>query len=64
MKISRVGVDLAKNVFQLHGVDRNGETVLKRRLSRDKMPIGEEESIPLLSGKKVVFRYRVKTLAN
>jgi transposase len=36
MKISRVGVDLAKNVFQLHGVDRHGETVMKRRLSRDK----------------------------
>ena len=36
MKISRVGVDLAKNVFQLHGVDRHGKTVLKRRLSRDK----------------------------
>ena len=36
IKISRVGVDLAKNVFQLHGVDRHGETVLKRRLSREK----------------------------
>lgn len=36
MKISRVGVDLAKNVFQLHGVDRHGETVLRRRLSRDR----------------------------
>ena len=36
MNISRVGVDLAKNVFQLHGVDRHGQTVLKRRLSRDK----------------------------
>ena len=36
MKISRVGVDLAKNVFQLHGVDRHGETVLKRRVSRQK----------------------------
>ncbi len=36
MKISRVGVDLAKNVFQLHGVDRHGETVMKRRLPRDK----------------------------
>ena len=36
MNISRVGVDLAKNVFQLHGVDRHGKTVLKRRLSRDK----------------------------
>jgi hypothetical protein len=27
-------VDLAKNVYQLHGVDRHGETVWKRRLRR------------------------------
>ncbi len=36
MKLSRVGVDLAKNVFQLHGVDRHGKAVWKRRLSRSK----------------------------
>lgn len=36
MKISRIGVDLAKNVFQLHGVDRHDKVVWKRRLSRDK----------------------------
>jgi transposase len=36
MEINRVGVDLAKNVFQLHGVDRRGKAVWKRRLSRDK----------------------------
>ncbi len=36
MKIKRIGVDLAKNVFQLHGVDRRGKAVWKRRLSRDK----------------------------
>ena len=36
MKLIRVGVDLAKNVFQLHGVDRSGTTVWKRRLSRTK----------------------------
>jgi len=36
MEISRVGVDLAKNVFQLHGADRKGKTVWKRKLSRDK----------------------------
>ena len=33
-KITRVGVDLAKNVFQLHGVDRTGKCVFTRRLSR------------------------------
>jgi len=34
MKIKRIGVDLAKNVFQLHGVDRKEQAVLQRRLKR------------------------------
>jgi transposase len=36
MKISRVGVDLAKSVFQLHGSDAHGKAVWKRKLSRRK----------------------------
>jgi len=36
MKLMRVGVDLAKNVFQVHGVDRNEKPVWCRRLSRKK----------------------------
>ncbi|NIO62220.1 MAG: IS110 family transposase [Gammaproteobacteria bacterium] len=36
MKISRVGIDLAKNVFQLHGTDHQGKAVWKRKLTRDK----------------------------
>lgn len=36
MKITRVGVDLAKDVFQLHGVDRSDQCVWKRKLSRKK----------------------------
>ncbi len=35
MKLSRIGIDLAKNVFQIHGVDRSGKTVWKRRLKRN-----------------------------
>lgn len=35
MKIIRVGVDLAKNVFQVHGVDRDERPVWKRKLKRD-----------------------------
>jgi len=34
MKLIRVGVDLAKNVFQLHGVDRSEKTVWRRKLVR------------------------------
>ena len=35
-KLSRVGIDLAKNVFQIHGVDRHDKVVWRRRLTRDK----------------------------
>jgi len=35
MRIVRVGVDLAKDVFQLHGVDRDGKTVWQRKLNRN-----------------------------
>jgi transposase len=34
MKIATVGLDLAKNVFQLHGVDAGGRIVVRRRLRR------------------------------
>jgi len=34
MKLIRVGVDLAKNVFQVHGVDRSEKTVWRSKLVR------------------------------
>ena len=37
MKITTVGIDLAKNVFQIHAVDDHGKAVLKRQLKRDQM---------------------------
>ena len=47
MNLSRVGVDLAKNVFQLHGVDRHEKVVWKRRLSRAKwLPVLLEQVEP------------------
>src|ERR1700676_14549 len=33
-KITTLGVDLAKNLFQLHGVDRAGKVVLRREVRR------------------------------
>jgi len=35
--INTLGIDLAKNVFQLHGTDAKGKCVLQKRLSRDKL---------------------------
>jgi transposase len=37
MKVTTVGVDLAKNVIQVHGVDERGKAVLKKQLKRDQM---------------------------
>jgi transposase len=32
--VTTIGLDLAKNVFQVHGVDATGKTVLRRKLRR------------------------------
>lgn len=37
MKITTVGIDLAKNVFQVHGIDEHGKAVLKKQFKRDQM---------------------------
>lgn len=35
--VTTIGLDLAKNVFQVHGVDADGAAVLRQRLTRDRM---------------------------
>ena len=37
MEITTIGIDLAKNVFQVHGVDRRGKAVLRKQLRRDQV---------------------------
>jgi transposase len=37
MQITTVGLDLAKNVFQVHGVNAHGKVVLRRQLRRDQV---------------------------
>ncbi len=37
MSIETLGIDIAKAVFQLHGVNRNGRVILKRRVMRDQL---------------------------
>ncbi|WP_282433092.1 hypothetical protein [Legionella gresilensis] len=37
MNISVLGVDIAKNIFQLHGVDSSGKRILKQRIAREKI---------------------------
>lgn len=37
MEIITIGLDIAKNVFQVHGVDREGRAVLRRKVKRDQL---------------------------
>lgn len=37
MKLTRIGIDLARNVFQVHGADEKGKAVLKKQLKRTQM---------------------------
>src|SRR5215471_5745708 len=41
----RIGLDIAKNVFQVHGVDDNGTVVIRKRLRRPDM-LGFFASLP------------------
>ena len=37
MQITTIGLDIAKNVFQVHGVDGEGRVVLRRKVRRDQL---------------------------
>lgn len=39
MEIKTLGIDLGKNWFHLHGVDKRGKTVLQKKVSREKLPM-------------------------
>ena len=37
MDITTIGIDIAKRIFQLHGIDKNGRVVLKKKLIRNQL---------------------------
>jgi transposase len=37
MQITTIGLDIAKNLFQLHGVDDEGQVVLRQKVRRDRL---------------------------
>jgi len=37
MQVTRIGIDIAKNVVQVHGVDGHGQVVVRKQLSRSKV---------------------------
>ncbi len=53
MEISTIGLDLAKNVFQIHGISATGEVVIRKALRRSQMLPFFEKLPPCLVGAEV-----------
>ena len=49
-KVVTIGLDIAKSVFQLHGVDAAGAVLLRKRLPRSRMLAFFEKQAPCLIG--------------
>lgn len=66
MTMTTVGIDLAKNVFQLHGVDQHGKTVLKKKLKRHQLSTFFANVEPCLIGMEACSgaHYWARTLVN
>jgi len=50
MKVSTIGLDIAKNVFQVHGIDDAGEVVVRKQLRRGQVLGFFEKLAPCLIG--------------
>jgi len=50
MNITTMGIDLAKEVFQLHGVNQHGKMVLRKQLKRAQVPLFFANLPPCLIG--------------
>jgi transposase len=59
-EVTTIGLDLAKNVFQVHGVDASGRAVVRRQLRRSQvLPFFEKQAACLVG----MFRRRLEKRA-
>ena len=50
MQVTTVGIDIAKNVFQLHGADKYGKKVFSQRVSRNNLSSVVHQLTPCVIG--------------
>jgi transposase len=50
MRVATIGLDIAKTVFQVHGVDAAGQVVIRQRLARWRVLAFFEKLVPCLAG--------------
>ena len=48
--VTTIGFDIAKSVFQVHGVDAAGQVVIRRRLKRRQVIAFFQKLLPCLVG--------------
>jgi transposase len=62
-KITTLGIDLAKTVFQLHGVDWAGKVVLCREVRRTQLMTAIAQLEPCLIGRRAAVRTVPRSMA-
>ena len=50
MKVTTLGIDVAKRIFQLHGVDAHGKVTVQKRVTRAKVRATVAQLPPCLIG--------------
>ena len=57
--ITTIGLDIAKSVFQVHGVDNDGKVVIRRQLKRRYVLAFFEKLSPAWSASRPVPRHTI-----
>ena len=52
MKVTRIGLDIAKQIYELHGVDRRGRVVVRKTLRRPRDLPMPDDYFDLAVGRK------------
>ena len=60
MQVIRIGLDIAKSVFQVHGVDTHGKVVVRKQLTRGKV-LGYFAQLPPCEIGLEARRFRVRS---
>ena len=64
MKVTTIGIDLAKDVFGLHGVDGSGRVAFKKRLVRSRLLEFMSQLPPCLVGLEACSSAHYWAIAN
>jgi transposase len=62
-EVSTIGLDIAKSVFQVHGVDDTGTVVMRKRINRSKVLQFFHDLSPCLVGLETCLSAHIRAAA-